>query len=85
MTRPFENECDDDFLPVAGLDEKEGVMRPFRVDATEDGRDVLPWLAVGAESLFAKMKIPQLGGHTKYCFLQMDNVIRIYGRTTAEV
>lgn len=47
----------------------DGVIRPFRLDATEGGRDIAVGPTVGAESLAAAMKTPQLGGQEKYCFL----------------
>lgn len=76
-TRPFKSECVDALRLFESLDEEkgvglpdnEGVTRPLCVDVTEEGRRTAPWLVLGAESLFAKIKMPQLGGHLKYCFL----------------
>lgn len=48
-------------LPV-----NEGVTRPLRVDATEEGLETDPDPAVGVESLEDVMKTPQFGGHVKY-------------------
>lgn len=53
-------------LPEA---EKEGVIRPLRTDATDDGRDI-DSPVVGADSLVDATKTPQLGGQEKYCLLQ---------------
>jgi hypothetical protein len=47
----------------------DGVTRPPREDATEDGRCIAPGPTVGGESLTADTKTPQFSGHTKYCFL----------------
>lgn len=43
----------------------EGVSRPSRMEATEDGRDILPGPTVGAESLSALMNTPHAGGQAK--------------------
>ena len=48
----------------------EGVSRPLRIDATEEGRDALLAPTVGRDSLSALMKTPHFGGHVKYFFLQ---------------
>ena len=69
VTRPLDNEGV--FLPLdtedaeLGIRPVEGVSRPLRTDATDDGRDELPGPTVGAESLSAPMKTPQAGGHVK--------------------
>ena len=64
---PTEGRWDGVILPEA---EKEGVIRPLRMDATEDGREEIE--TVAAESFVEATKTPQLGGHMKYCFLENE-------------
>lgn len=45
--------------------EVDGVVRPPREDATEDGRWTAPGPTVGGESFVVATKTPQLGGHEK--------------------
>jgi hypothetical protein len=47
----------------------DGVTRPPREEATEEGRWIAPTPTVGADSLVVATKTPQLGGHVKYCLL----------------
>jgi hypothetical protein len=54
----------------------EGVVRPPRDEATEDGRWTAPGPTVGAESFVVATKIPQFGGHEKYCFLARRDEMR---------
>lgn len=69
VTRPLDK--DGVFLPLdiedveLGTRPVEGVSRPLRTEATDEGRDMLPGPTVGAESLSAPMKTPQAGGHVK--------------------
>ena len=51
------------------LPENEGVVRPLRLEATEEGREIGACPTVGDESFEAAMKTPQLGGQVKYRFL----------------
>ena len=60
---PMEGRAEGVIRPDA---EKEGVMRPLRTDATDDGRDIP---TVAADSFVKATKTPQLGGHVKYCLL----------------
>ena len=77
VIRPFEIEVNGVVRPF-GIDiEVEGVMRPDidgvarppREEATEDGRRTAPTPTVGGESFVVAIKTPQLVGHEKYCFL----------------
>lgn len=78
VTRPFDNESDGVLRPFA-LDEvdsdgvtrpeTEGVARPLRDDATEEGLEIEPAPTVGGESLDAAMNTPQFGAQIKYRFL----------------
>lgn len=67
VIRPLDRDADGVLRPLAKADGRAGVTRPFRVDATEEGRETY---AVGGESLLALVNTPQLGGQTKYCFLE---------------
>jgi hypothetical protein len=48
----------------------EGVVRPLRVDATDAGRDTIPFRIAGGDSLVEATNTPQLGGQLKYCTLK---------------
>jgi hypothetical protein len=75
--RPFEMEVEGVTLPLASdveaegvtRPEMDGVIRPPREEATEDGRRTAPGPTVGGESFVVATKTPQLAGHEKYCFL----------------
>jgi hypothetical protein len=62
VTRPVET--DGVILP-----DIEGVVRPLRDEATEDGRDIIPIRTAGGDSFPEATKTPQLGGQEKYCIL----------------
>lgn len=62
------------------LPDTEGVARPPRDDATDDGRGTAPGPTVGAESFVVAMKTPQLGGHEKYCLLERTDEPKVQRR-----
>jgi hypothetical protein len=62
VTRPFDTEG-------VMRPDTEGVIRPLRVDATDEGRDILPSRTAGEESLLKATNTPQFGGHEKYWIL----------------
>lgn len=49
----------------------DGVVRPLRVEATEDGRDTMPLRTAGGDNLLEATKTPQFGGQEKYCMLKV--------------
>lgn len=51
----------------------DGVIRPPRDEATEDGR-LLP--TVGADSFVVETKTPHFGGQVKYCLLRENISVR---------
>lgn len=63
VTRP-------DDIPGVTLPLIDGVVRPLRVEATEDGRDTIPLRIAGGESLLVATKTPQFRGQEKYCTLE---------------
>lgn len=74
VTRPLDKESEGVLRPFALIEEDkegvtlpdtDGVTRPLRIDATEDGRELDPTPVVGEESLEAAMKTPQFGGQKK--------------------
>lgn len=72
VTRPL---CIDDEVEEAYMPENEGVVRPPRDDATEEGLWIPPARAIGADNLVVATKTPRLGGHTKYCLLCVQRCI----------
>ena len=78
---PKEGRAEGVILPDA---EKEGVIRPLRLEATDEGREKeIP--TVAAESFVDATKTPQLGGHEKYCLLGDKRVSQFIRREwTAE-
>ena len=80
MTRPLDKERERDgvFRPLTlaevdvdgvALPDNNGVVRPLRFEATDEGRDIDPTQTVGGESFEAAMKTPQLDGQVKYRLL----------------
>jgi hypothetical protein len=66
VTRPLEIDTDGVMRPPM-LDDAEGVIRPLRDEATEEGRYWDPGPTVGADNLVVATKTPHLGGQVKYC------------------
>ena len=61
---------DDPPAATEGRPVMEGVWRPLREEAADDGRWTDQRFTVGIDNLAVDTKTPQLGGHTKYCFLK---------------
>ena len=85
VTRPFDK--DGVLRPFALTDvekegvilpDNEGVTRPLRLEATEEGLEIDVEPTVGEESLEAAMNTPQFGAHVKYRFLHHE--MRWYGQ-----
>jgi len=77
VTRPLDTDgvmrplCDND----VDKPEKEGVVRPPREEATEEGLWMPPARTIGAESLVVATKTPRLGGQIKYCLLYYSPIV----------
>ena len=76
VIRPLGSE--DVFLPFALIDDEnegvtlpdnEGVTRPLRLEAAEEGLEIDPAAGTEGESLEVAMNTPQFGGQVKYRFL----------------
>lgn len=79
VTRPFESDgvlgpfalTEEDNEGVT-LPENEGVTRPLRLEATEEGLEIDPAPTVGEESLEAATNTPKFGAQVKYRLLHHD-------------